>query len=34
MKVINDKDFLKIDCSKYWWPYCALLEPDIAEQWL
>lgn len=22
----------KLDCSKYWWPYCALLEPDIASQ--
>lgn len=22
----------RLDCSKYWWPYCTLLEPDIAEQ--
>lgn len=24
----------KIDCSKHWWPYGTLLEPDIATQWL
>lgn len=24
----------RLDCSKYWWPYCTLLEPDIATQWL